>query len=195
MERRRELFIDSQVQFPLMLALLALVAVEGTVVGWALTKLLAAARQWDRPDQAALFFKTLVITLLPLFAANWALGAWLSGKLARPLLALRRGLTEIARGNLEVEVAPRPGDLLGDHLQGLNKTTETLRRLIYRDHAHAAEVVELMGQAQAWLSRHKDLPEPSRKELQAVIDGAKSRLSIINNHFMKGRHAKTEEAP
>ena len=119
--------------------------------------------------------------------ANFFLGLWLSHKVAGPLLKMREAVGEVTRGNLEVEVAIRKGDLLHEHIKDLNRMVETLRRLLYRDHKHVEEVNVIMTQCREAVARRKDLPEGARKEMNAFIDGAKSRLSIINAHFMKGR--------
>lgn len=192
MEPRRRLYIDPDVQFPLILALLFFVAVEGAFFGWGFAKAIAVARQWDRPDQAAAFFKTLLLCLVPFVAVNFAAGAWLSHKIAGPLLSIRKAMERVGRGDLEVEVVLRRGDFLHAQAQEMNRLVQTLRRLLYRDHAHAAEVDALMTQEREWLARQKDLPEPARAELRALIDGAKSRLSIINAHFVKGRSERPE---
>ena len=192
MQARRRFYVDPALQFPIIVALLVLVVGEGLFVGWGFSKAIAAAKDWDRPDQAAAFFQALGLTLVPLVLFNFAAGAWLSHKIAGPLVRLKRVMSEISRGNLEVEVSDRSGDLLHSYVAEMSRMQQTLKRLIYRDHAHAAEADQLLTQAREWLARRKELPEDARKELSTLIDGAKSRLSIVNAHFMKGR---AETAP
>jgi methyl-accepting chemotaxis protein len=192
-ETRRKLYIDPEIQFPLILALIALVTVEGAFVGWGFSNAIAAAKEWERPDQAARFFRILIGTLIPVVAVNFAAGTWLTNKIAGPLARLRQGMSEIARGNLETVVQIRSGDLLHKHVHDFNLMTQTLRRLIYRDHKHAAEIDDIMTQARGWLSRQKDLPETSKADLEALINAVKSRQSIINAHFMKGKTEQPKE--
>lgn len=184
---RRKFYIDPEVQFPITLTLIALVMGEGVFVGWGFSRAIAVARNWEHPDQVAQFFKILFTILLPLVAANFAIGIWLSHKIAGPLMRMRRTMSEIARGNLEADVSIRSGDFLHSYAQELNRMLETLRRLLYRDHAHAVEADALLSQARGWLAERKDIPDAARRELGGIIDGAKSRLSIINAHFMKGK--------
>lgn len=196
MELRRRFYIDPDVQFPVILALIFLVTVQGVFVGWALSKAIAAARHWQNPDQAAEFFKILLFTLLPLVALNFLIGTWLSHKIAGPLLRIRQAMDEVSRGNLEVEVVLRSSDFLRTQAQEMNRMVGTLRRLIYRDHAYATEIDALMSECRDWLAKRRDVPEAAREELGKLIDGAKSRLSIINAHFMKGRlEAAQREEP
>ena len=190
---RHRFYIDPELQFPIILALIALVMGEGVFVGWGFSKAVAVARNWERPDQAAQFFKILFATLVPLVAVNFAIGTWLSHKIAGPLMRMRKAMAEITRGNLEVEISERRGDLLHSYVREMSRMAETLRRLIYRDHAYVAEADVLLTQCREWLAKRKSLTEAERKELSVLIDGAKSRLSIINAHFMKGRHASVSD--
>lgn len=195
MEPRRRIYIDPDVQLPIILLLLFLVPFEGVLVGWGFSKSMALARQWDRPDQAFQFFKALLLTLVPLVAVNFAIGMWFTHKIVGPLSRMRQAMAEISRGNLEVEIALRKGDFLHQHAAEMNRMLETLRRLVYRDHGHAKETDEILSQCRKWLEKRKDVSEPARKELEKLLDGAQSRLSIINAHFMKGKLEKPQEAP
>ncbi|MFH1620008.1 MAG: hypothetical protein ABIG11_08920, partial [bacterium] len=74
-----------------------------------------------------------------------------------------------------------------------NQMMQTLRRLIYRDHKYAAEADDILTECREWLSRQETLPSRESEQLNSLINNAKSRLSIINAHFMKGRlRADTE---
>ena len=194
MRLRQRFYVDPELQFPLVLALIFLVTSQGIFVGWGFSKAMALARDWQRPEQAVDFFKTLLFTLLPLVVVNFLAGVWLSHKIAGPLLRLKRAMAEVARGNLEVDVSDRSGDLLHSHVHEMARMVQTLRRMIYRDQEHAAETDAILTECRAWLAKRRDLPEDSRKELGALIDGAKARLCIINAHFMKGKHEATPAA-
>jgi methyl-accepting chemotaxis protein len=186
MSLRKRFYVDPELQFPIILALIVLVTGQGVFVGWAFGRLVSLARGWDQPDQVARFFWTLASTLVPVVVFNFAIGVWLSHKIAGPLHRIRRAVTEITRGNLEVEVSERSGDLLGAHVHDTARMVETLRRLIYRDHGFAIEADEYLSKIRDWGAK-RGLPESAKKELQELLDGAKSRLSIINAHFMKGK--------
>jgi len=192
---RRRYYVDSELQFPMILALIALVTVEGAFVGWGFSRAAALARDWQRLDQVAAFFKSLLLTVVPLVIGNFVIGAWLSHKIAGPLVRMRHAMTEIARGNLEVGISERKGDLLHSYVREMGRMEETLRRLIYRDRKHAAETDALLTRCRQWLAARKNLGETERRELSALIDEAKSRLGIINTHFMKGRPEGGKENP
>lgn len=184
---RRRLYVDPEVQFPMILALILIVTAEGLFVGWGLMKAVAAAKEWSNPDQVVRFFSIIAGTIVPVVAVNFTLGAWLTNKVAGPLLRFRQGMAEVARGNLEGEVALRQGDFLQSHAREMNRMLETLRRLIYRDRKHAEEADEILTRCLERLEKAKGLSDGAYKELRHSIDGAKSRLSIINHHFLKGK--------
>lgn len=187
MDMRRRFYVDPEIQFPLILALIFLVTGEGLFVGWGLMQAVVAAKDWQNPDQARRFFFILAATIVPVVAANFLVGAWLSNKIAGPLLRLRQAMGEVARGNLEVSVSLRQGDFLQKHAQEMNRMVETLRRLLYRDRVHAEEADELLDACLKRLDKAKGLPEAVEKDLREGLAGAKSRLSIINHHFLKGK--------
>ncbi len=191
MSLRQRFYVDPEIQFPIILSLILLVTAQGFFVGWGFSKAIAVARQWQRPEQAAEFFTVLLLTVIPVVALNFALGTWISHKFAGPLLQMRRALGEVARGNLEVEVRIRSGDFLHAHAQELNRAVSVLRKLIYRDQGYAREADEVLLRCQERLSRSA-LADDEKRQLKVLLDDAKSRLSIINAHFSKG---KWEERP
>lgn len=188
---RRKYYVDPEVQFPIIAAILVLTMGMGLFLGWGFYKLITIAKQWERPDQAFDFFLVLFGTLVPAVCINFALGVFISNKIAGPLLKLRHSINEVTRGNLEQDVSIRKGDMLQSHALDYNRMLGTLRRLMYRDHQHSVEVNDVMTDCQAWLDkRKKQFDEKSRKELQKIINDAKARLSVINTHFLKGRAEK-----
>ncbi|MEK7767341.1 MAG: HAMP domain-containing protein, partial [bacterium] len=163
------------------------VCVAGGLIGGGVSALVAVARQWDRPDQASSFFRLLAILMVSVVAVNVLLGVYVTHKIAGPLERLRRGMAQVARGNLEEEILLRRGDLLGEFTHGFNQMVEALRHLIYRDHRFVIEANELLTQCQQRISSDQGRGAGDREELQQLVKEAKSRLSIINDHFMKGR--------
>jgi nitrogen fixation/metabolism regulation signal transduction histidine kinase len=190
---RRNFYTDPELQFPLIVSLIGLVTIQSLFVGWGFYRMIAIARQWDRPDQAWAFFATLAFTIVPVVLVNFALGTYLSHKIAGPLSKIRLAAGEIARGNLEVDVRVREGDLIQSYAVDFNTMIQTLRRLIYRDRDHAQEADKLLTDMLEWLASEKELGEAGKTQAIKFVNGAKSRLSVINTHFMKGRDRK--EAP
>lgn len=185
---RRRYYVDPDVQFPIIVVILILTILMGLFLGWGIYKLISIAKDWERPNQALDFFFVLLGTLVPAVCINLALGVYISNKIAGPLLKIRRVVNEITRGNLEQEVSIRKGDMLQNHTVDFNRMASTLKRLIYRDYQHSVEVNDVMTECQKWLNaRKKNIDEKSAQELQRIIYDAKSRLSIINNHFLKGK--------
>lgn len=187
MRRRRKFYVDPVLQFPLIAGFILVVCVEGGLIGWGISALVAVARQWDRPDQAAAFLRLLAVLVMSVVAVNLMLGIYVTHKIAGPLERLRRGMAQVARGNLEEEILIRRGDLLSGFTHGFNQMVDALRHLIYRDHRFVAEANELLTQCQQRISSDRGPGAGDREALQHLVKEAKSRLSIINDHFMKGR--------
>ena len=127
---------------------------------------------------------------MPVVIVNFALGTYLSHKIAGPLSKIKRAAGEIERGNLEVEVKLREGDLIQSYAVEFNNLLQTLRRLIYRDHDHAQEADKFLTETLQWLSSGKEPGDAGKNQAVKLINGAKSKLSVINKHFMKGRSHK-----
>lgn len=188
MRRRRKFYVDPGLQFPLVAGFILMVCVEGGLIGWGVSALVSVARQWDRPDQAAAFLRLLAVLIVSVVAVNVALGLYVTHKIAGPLERLRRGMAQVAGGNLEGEILIRRGDLLSGFTHGFNQMIEALRHLIYRDHRFVTEANDLLTQCQQRISRDRGpVAAGDREELQRLVKEAKSRLSIVNDHFMKGR--------
>ena len=184
---RARFYIDPEVQFPLILTFIFLATAQGFLVGWAFYKLIAIAKQWDRPDQALEFFRVFLLTVVPVVAVNFALGIWLSHKIAGPLVQIRRAVNEVSRGNLEVEVQLRGGDLLNAPAQDLNRMIATIRRLVYRDHDYVGEANDILTTCEKQLGRGSKISSIEIADLTLLLKKAKAKLSIVNAHFMKGR--------
>lgn len=184
---RRKFYVNPGIQFPIIATLILLVTIEGVVVGWGVYAAIGLARQWDQPDQAGAFLRLVAFLVVPVVVLNFLFGAYLSHKIAGPLERLYRGMAEVARGNLEGDIRIRTGDLLSAFAMQFNKMVETLRRLIYRDHRYVAEVNDLLTQCERRVDTIPALKPSEREEMHRLVKEAKSRLSIINDHFMKGK--------
>ena len=187
---RRKYYVDPEVQFPLIAGLLLWTTLQGLFLGWGFYRLLVIAKQWERPDQATDFFLTLLFVLVPLVLLNLIGGVYLSHKIAGPLHKMRLLMAEIARGNLEEELQVRRGDMLQNYAEDFNRMLHTLRRLLYRDYEHSRQTNDLVTDIQEWVEAKSDLPDAERKKLQKLLIACKSRLGIINTHFLKGRQVQ-----
>ena len=187
---RRKFYIVPEIQFPLIVGLVLLTTLQGLFLGWGFYKLIFIAKQWERADQAAAFFLTVFGTIVPTVALNFAFGTYFSHKIAGPIYKMRKAIGEITRGNLEQELQIRKGDLLQSCSEDFERMLQTLRRLLYRDHAHSMEVNDLLTEMQAWVAEKKDLKDEERRKLQKLILDCKSRVGIINTHFLKGKQDK-----
>ncbi|MFA6092069.1 MAG: hypothetical protein WCU88_04735 [Elusimicrobiota bacterium] len=187
MEWRKRWYVEPELQFPMIAALTAVTVMQGLVLGWGFYKLLSIAKQWERAAQVSDFFLTFLFVVIPAVLISLVSGAYLSYRVAEPVARMRKALSDIERGDLEAELpAAQTGPLQGC-LTDFNRMLHSLRTLLYRDHRHAQEVNELVSQIQKWGDERRELPDEERKRLRKLVNDCKSRLSIINAHFMKGK--------
>ncbi len=190
LNRRRRYFIDTEIQLPLTLGLIFIATVEGVFVGWGLSRIIHLAFDWQNARQILEFFAFLVMTFLPMVLINFWLSAWFTHRMIGPLSRARKALSSVVEGNLECEIIPREGDFLRHYLEDVNSAVRTLKRLIYRDHQYVQETVELLNQCRDKIES-SGLPSEAKNDLQKLISQAKSRLSIVNVHFVRHRGDKT----
>jgi methyl-accepting chemotaxis protein len=190
LNRRKRYFIDTEIQLPLTLGLIFIATVEGVFVGWGLSRIIYLASDWQNARQILEFFAFLVITFLPMVAVNFWLSAWFTHRMIGPLSRARKALSSIVEGNLECEIVPREGDFLRHYLEDVNAAVRTLKRLIYRDHQYVQETVELLNQCRDKIE-NSGLSSEAKSDIQKLISQAKSRLSIVNVHFVRHRGDKT----
>ncbi len=190
LNRRKRYFIDTEIQLPLTLGLIFIATVEGVFVGWGLSRIIYLASDWQNARQILEFFAFLVITFLPMVAVNFWLSAWFTHRMIGPLSRARKALSSIVEGNLECEIVPREGDFLRHYLEDVNAAVRTLKRLIYRDHQYVQETVELLNQCRDKIE-NSGLSIEAKSDIQKLISQAKSRLSIVNVHFVRHRGDKT----
>ncbi len=185
-KRRHRYYIDPDTQLPLVLGLIFIVTFEGALVGCGVHQAVRIAQDWQNARQIFEFFAVLIGTLLPLVGVNFWLGTWFTHKVIGPVARIRRAMSEIARGNLDCEITLRDGDFLRAHVQDVNSAIQAIRRLIYRDRQYVREADDILTQCRDRLA-NADVPGAPRDEINKLIAQAKSRLSIVNAHFVKGK--------
>ena len=176
---RRRIYIDPELQFPIILSIIFLVTIQGLYVGWGFTRAIAIARQWQDPGQSAAFFKALALTIVPVVLANFLAGAWLSHKIAGPLVQLRRLMGEVRQGNLDAEARLRTGDLLHAHAHEFNLMIQAVRQFIEEDRACASEADALLKECSEWLSNSRDIPAEAKAQAKKRVDDARASLNPI----------------
>lgn len=179
------LAVDTDLVVACMAVFILLGAVEGPLLAWGLALAASATADLARPDRLLAFTSKAAAIIVPLAAVNAALGALAGYRLSVPLARLRKALQEVARGNLEHEMGDEAGEMLASYTDECRKTLESLRRLIYRDRDFAKE-------ASACLEKCLDLlegmqPSEKKQKLDELLNHARSRLCIVNEHFTKGQ--------
>ncbi len=189
---RRKTYVDPELQFPIIAILIFFATAEGALAGWGFSKVFAAAQDWRQSGQTWVFFRDLFLTIVPMVAANFAFGSYLSNKIAGPLWRIRQAMSEVARGNLEADVSPRSGDFLKSHAAAFNGMCASLRHVIWRDRKFAREADEILSSAREEISKGA-AQDPGK--LLRLVNEAKNRLSIINVHYTKTPQGGKEALP
>ena len=173
----------------LIVGLIVVVGLQAFLVGWALDRAAAVSLMIERPARLMHFFELLLFILVPVVALNAGLGAYLAHKLVRPLERIRLALSEVTRGNLEHPFESQPDELLRAYTAECEKTLETLRRLLYRDRGHADEANDRLSRLNSLLEKSGRLSKEDQATAETMIAEAKSYLSLVNDHFLKGKRA------
>jgi methyl-accepting chemotaxis protein len=179
--KRRIYFIETELQFWFVVILISVVSVEGIFIGYGMSRLLSIASQWQRTNMALDFFITLIVMLAVLIGVNFALGIYLSHKIAGPIYKLRKVMEEMKKGNLSHAIQTRPGDMLKNFVMEFNDTISKLNKLIHRDRGFVQNALEKLDQCQEILKGKNSAGKI--REVQKMILGIKSLLVIVNTHF------------
>lgn len=185
-----KLFVDPELQFPLISWLILLVTGEGLFVGWGFYRAILLAQQWERPDQAAAFFETLAFTIVPIVAINFFFGSYLSHKIAAPLEKIRRAMERVSKGDLEEEIVLEQGEMLPKHAAGANSMIQRLRHILYRDYEYVQDVNKELSRLEEWFEGRNNIKPQEREEFVKLIKNAKSTISIVNTYFLRGKKDK-----
>jgi len=184
-------FVDPELQFPLITWLILLVTGQGLFVGWGFYHAILLSQQWERPDQAMAFFKTLAFTIVPIVALNFLFGSYLSHKIAAPLEKIRRAMERVSKGNLEEEIVLDQGEMLPKHAAGANSMIQRLRHILYRDYEYVQDVNKELSRLEEWFEGRNSLKPQEREEFVKLIKSAKSTISIVNTYFLRGKKEKS----
>lgn len=187
----KKLYIDPEIQLPIIVVLILLVSIESIVFAFGFLQAIAITKQIHNPNQTLEFFILLICTIVPVVIVNFFLGTYLSHKIAGPMQKIRKAMTEITRGNLEGNIFLKEGDFLQSYALDFNRMIQTLKNHIQRDRMYVTEANELLNECQSLLSNGQGLSSKDCKHMQKIIKNAKSRLSIIDVHFTKRKEAKT----
>lgn len=179
---RKRYFVEPELQFWFVLVLVLVGLIEGTFVGYGISRLLAIASDWQRTHIVIDFFKTLILVLFPLIVVNFILGIYLSHKIAGPLFRLRRVLREIREGKLSHMVHLRRGDVLKDFFREFNETVFVLNKLVHRNKELIKQVFAQLEQCQEILNKKPSIEDI--KKVQKIFTNIRSFLVAVDSHFI-----------
>lgn len=183
--RRKQYFVESELQFWFILILIFVASIEGIFVGWGVSRLFAIASDWQRTQMTIEFFKILGLILVLLVGVNFLLGTYFSHKIAGPLFRVRRVLQKIREGNFS-EFQVRRTDVLRDFFREFNETMLTLYKLVHRDKNLAKTALAQLNKCQEILKRKHSIEE--FKEVQKMFLEIKSFLVTVGSHFTLSPH-------
>ena len=178
-------YVEPGLQFQFILFLLFLVTLEGIFLGWAFSRAMLTAGNWQQPDQVVRFFMIVAFTIVPVVVVNIVIGLYWSLRFVRPLKQLEEGLGSVRRGDLNVHIQLHPGDTLRELVRKFNDMVITLKALTSQDRGFVLEGVEDLENCKRQLEAMPESEEINR--IKKTITSTQSKLTIVNAHFMKNR--------
>ncbi|MFC1522133.1 HAMP domain-containing protein [Elusimicrobiota bacterium] len=173
---------QDELKSALSLTLIALITIEGILIGLLIFALIQLARNWQEPNHAIYFFLLLGTGIISFTSINYLLSAKLSMKIGRPLSSMAASIREVRNGNLRTRIEPKEGDMLEDLTTEFNSCISSLEKIVFRDRKHIEESRKILEGCRKKLNHHtfsqKDKEDMSGKLLQAL-----SLTSFINEHF------------
>jgi hypothetical protein len=179
--------VDHDLLLLAVLSLVLLVGGEGLLLGWGIDQALGSVSQVPWPDRFIAIIEWLALILIPLIGVNAALGAFIAYRLSAPLVRMREAINDVTRGDLEHELGDIPGGLLPGYTEDCRRMLQTLRKLLYRDYQFSVEASALLAQCRDLYAGPKAGEPEVRDRLDGLVNEARSKLSVINHHFLKGR--------
>lgn len=174
-EKLKSLYIQPELQFRIVVNLLALITIEGIFIGWGFMRIISLTKDWQRTNLVWDFFWTLFWILVPLVLANIFIGLYWSLRLARPVRDLGKGLKNLGEGCLSTMIESHPEDALGDLIKSFNETVSKMKQIVIRDQRLISETLQDLKKGE---SAH---PE----EVKKILLSARSKLSVVDQHFYK----------
>lgn len=178
--------IDIDILIAVLLFLVIFVTLEALIMTRGLAQAAQAAAAVKRPDQLLFYFQRLIVELIPLVGVNVLLGVAVAYRVSVPLRRIRLAVQAVSRGDLEHEVLFKDGPFFESYLQDCHDMLQTLRRLLYRDSESAKIAQGIISDCQRLISEQQ-LAAPERKKIDELLIAARSQLSMVNDHFLKGK--------
>lgn len=176
-------YVEPGLQFQFILFLLFLVTLEGLFLGWAFSRAILIAGNWQQPDQVTRFFMVVFFTIVPVVVVNIVIGLYWSLRFVRPLKQLEEGLESVRRGDLNVHIQLHPGDTLRELIKKFNDLVITLKSLMSQDRGFVLEAVEKLENCKKEL---ETMPENEKiDKIRKIIVSTQSKLTIVSAHFTK----------
>lgn len=140
--KRKQIYINMDLQFKYSLILIFTMIVEIIIVGMAALYVFSQP-QPDVPGANIYFiYKAVLAVILFLTICNITVGVYLSHKVAGPLYRFVMCTKEVANGNLKIQVNLRKGDELRELETSFNDMTDRLRSNIRNDRQVLGEMSE-----------------------------------------------------
>ncbi len=131
--KRKQIYINMDLQFKYSLILIFTMIVEIIIVGIATFFVLNQPKPEIPGTNIYFIYKAVLAVILFLTICNITVGVYLSHKVAGPLYRFVMCAREVANGNLKIQVNLRKGDELRELEESFNEMTERLRGYVRRD--------------------------------------------------------------
>lgn len=138
--KRKQIYINMDMQFKYSLILIFTMIVEIILVGLAALYVMSQPKPEVPGANIYFIYKAVLAVILFLTLCNITVGVYLSHKVAGPLFRFVMCCREVANGNLKIQVNLRKGDELRELETAYNDMTDRLRGNIREDRNKLAEI-------------------------------------------------------
>lgn len=131
--KRKQIYINMDLQFKYSLILIFTMIVEIIIVGVAALYVFSQPQPEIPGANIYFIYKAVLAVILFLTICNITVGVYLSHKIAGPLYRFVMCTRDVANGNLKIQVNLRKGDELRELETSFNEMTDRLRNIIRND--------------------------------------------------------------
>ena len=160
--KRKQIYINMDLQFKYSLVLIFTMFVEMVIVGLALLYVFSQPKP-DIPGANIYFiYKVVLAIILFLTLCNITVGVYLSHKVAGPLFRFVMCIRELANGNFKIQVNLRKGDEMRELESAFNDMTDKVRNQVRQDRQKLKDIQEALGVMEVSLAKNVGKPEKDK---------------------------------
>ncbi|MBN1596256.1 hypothetical protein JW933_10050 [candidate division FCPU426 bacterium] len=180
--KRKQIYINMDLQFKYSLILIFTMFVEMIIVGLAVLYVFSQPKPEIPGANIYFIYKVVLAIIIFLTLCNITVGVYLSHKVAGPLFRFVMCTRDVMNGNLKIMVNLRKGDELRELEGSFNDMTEKLRAVVREDRQRLSDIqdaVKVIEESAAKLGKaEKDKILEEAKFIREASDKISSFFSI-----------------